>query len=512
VFVLNAKAGRFGEFLRAAESGDLPEGSVLIVENLDRMSRQTPRQAFSTFLRVMEAGIGIVTLSSDEIYDKASVDKDPFKLFGCLAEMTRANNESKYKSERVAAAWSRKRAAAREKSLPLTDRIPGWLLCERDAMGRRTFKEDKDKADIVRRIFAETDQGLGRRAIVKGLNRDGKASFLSESAWQPSSVIKIIRARTTIGEYQPYKRDGNGRRMPDGDPIKDYYPAVIDEALWIRANAAVTVRRTNSSGRPSAEVVNLIRGLARCACGKSMLFLNKGKPPKGGRYYVCSAAAREAKCDNRRLWNSRDVERYLLHQVDPARVVAAFEPATERSPPSLKDYELRIAELTAMKKEAMEGWLRHAGTPLALDLEEQAQSLTEQIVELSKKRDEEAAAERSRPHLRTTRSAILTVAALAAKFEGSTPEERTALRTSLLQQMRTAFSEVVFRPHAIVGLVELPEKPKSLKGAFGLPRPIVIRRSEKGERYFLGHVFFSDDPEEMAGFDGGKGIIRPRFA
>jgi hypothetical protein len=37
-------------------------------------------------------------------------------------------------------------------------------------------------------------------------------------------------------------------------------------------------------------------------------------------------------------------------------------------------------------------------------------------------------------------------------------------------------------------------------------------RGAERERYFLRHVFFRDDPEEMAGMDGGKGIVFPSYA
>ena len=36
----NAKSGAFGEFLAAVESGYIEAGSVLLVESLDRVSRQ----------------------------------------------------------------------------------------------------------------------------------------------------------------------------------------------------------------------------------------------------------------------------------------------------------------------------------------------------------------------------------------------------------------------------------------------------------------------------------------
>jgi DNA invertase Pin-like site-specific DNA recombinase len=121
----NSRTGNFGEFLRAARAGELPKDSVLLVENLDRVSRQTPRKALSQFLEVIDLGIGVVTLTDDEWFTAESLDEDAsgMKLFASLMVMIRANNESRVKGERVAAAWSKKRAAAREKSVPLSDRI-----------------------------------------------------------------------------------------------------------------------------------------------------------------------------------------------------------------------------------------------------------------------------------------------------------------------------------------------------------------------------------------------------
>jgi len=509
----NARTGGFGEFLRAAESGELPKDSVLLVENLDRVSRQTPRKALELFLRVIGLGVGLVTLTDNELYTAESLDADPtgMKLFASLMVMIRANAESRLKGERVAAAWSRKRLAAREKSVPLSDRIPGWLVPGRDAAGRRTFALDDERAEIVRRIFADTVQGFGRRAIVKRLNRDGKKSFLSESGWQPSSVIKIIRARTTVGEYQPHRRDETGRRVPDGDPIKGYYPAVIEESLWLSANSAVDVRRKNAAGRPHAEVANLLRGLARCSCGERMLFLNKGRPPKGGNYYVCSAAARDAGCENKRLWRAREVEQYLLHQLDPARLTSAFEPAAERTGPSPQEYDARIAGLATQKEKALDLLLANEDDVLAPDLRRRAESLVAQIEDLKRLREAAAAAERSRPHLPTLKSSIDAVAALATKLDVSTAQERTTIRTGIVQHLRTLFAKISFSKHAIVGVIELPAKPKAMKTWFGIPKPIQVKVLDGRERYFYGHLIFTDLPEELDAHDGVTGIMGARY-
>lgn len=89
----------------------------------------------------------------------------------------------------------------------MTDRIPGWLVSTGDQAGRRTYSADEERADIVRRTFTETVQGFGRRAIARGLNRDGKTVIPFRDKLATSNVIKITRARTTVGEYQPHRRD-----------------------------------------------------------------------------------------------------------------------------------------------------------------------------------------------------------------------------------------------------------------------------------------------------------------
>jgi hypothetical protein len=139
----------------------------------------------------------------------------------------------------------------------------------------------------------------------KFLQNDGRAK--SSPASRRELTASWISSRAVLGEYQPHKRDRSGKRVQDGAAIKGYYPAIIDEGLWIKANAAVARRQKGAAGRPQAEAANLIRGLARCTCGARMEFINKGRPPKGTRYYVCESAARQAGCERiRKIAQSRD--------------------------------------------------------------------------------------------------------------------------------------------------------------------------------------------------------------
>src|SRR5438445_10301371 len=49
--------GALGRFLTAAKEGKIPAGSVLLVESLDRISRQQVRKSLGLFLSIIDAGI-----------------------------------------------------------------------------------------------------------------------------------------------------------------------------------------------------------------------------------------------------------------------------------------------------------------------------------------------------------------------------------------------------------------------------------------------------------------------
>ena len=59
----NATVGALGAFRKAVIEGGVPQGSYLIVESLDRISRQTVRKAVRTLEDIVEAGVCVVDLS-----------------------------------------------------------------------------------------------------------------------------------------------------------------------------------------------------------------------------------------------------------------------------------------------------------------------------------------------------------------------------------------------------------------------------------------------------------------
>lgn len=100
----NADVGALGAFLEAVEQGSIKKDSILVVENLDRLSRQHFEEGYLLIKRITHAGINVVTLSDNKMYHAGS-QLELVDMITMIVGFERANQESKFKSERVGAAW-----------------------------------------------------------------------------------------------------------------------------------------------------------------------------------------------------------------------------------------------------------------------------------------------------------------------------------------------------------------------------------------------------------------------
>ncbi|MEX0741792.1 MAG: recombinase family protein, partial [Phycisphaeraceae bacterium] len=106
-------------------------------------------------------------------------------------------------------------------------------------------------------------------------------------SWYASYVRKILFNRAVLGEMQPHvMRDG--KRIPQGQPIEAFFPAVVDKALWHRAHRAIKSRRKRPSGRADAWV-GLMSGLLVDSLGSTWIHLCKN-----GRHQFVSDKGRRA--------------------------------------------------------------------------------------------------------------------------------------------------------------------------------------------------------------------------
>jgi len=138
--------------------------------------------------------------------------------------------------------------------------------------------------------------GLGVNSIAKLLNQqDPPPAWLPTRGWQFSTINKILHNPSVIGIFQPQTKE-NGKRTPVGAPIEGYYPRIISEEKYYYVQEVF--KQSSLHGGSNGKVLNLFGYIAKCGyCGASMVFINKGKKPKGGQYLVCDYARRGVGCD-----------------------------------------------------------------------------------------------------------------------------------------------------------------------------------------------------------------------
>jgi len=313
----NAETGALRAFLKAVEQDEVPRGSYLLVESLDRVTRNSILEAQSLFLLIINAGITLVTLSDRREYSKESINANPTELIVSIAVMMRGHEESATKSRRLTDAYERNRKAAiarLENGKPFTRMLPPWLRCPKKAHKITVISE---RAKVVQRIFTMAEEGLGQHAIAQRLNAEGVPTFgglgkqRKADAWHRSYVKKLLTNSAVVGTFMPQQRrtdaQGSRKRVPL-DPVENYFPAIVERDLFERV--ASRLRAFGPRGRnAAAEPKSVFAGLIRCAhCGGTVTRMVKGP---GNVYLICSRVNRKLGC-KRQAVRYEDAERALV--------------------------------------------------------------------------------------------------------------------------------------------------------------------------------------------------------
>jgi DNA invertase Pin-like site-specific DNA recombinase len=368
--------GEFGRFLSLVKEDRIKPGSFLLVESLDRLSRDKVNIALGQLLNLLGTGIKVVTLSDKRTYSNDSPDLAT-ELIVSIAVMMRAHNESSEKGSRVAEAWRKKRELARSDKTPNGAACPYWLKLVDGA-----HQPVQERVDVIRRIFDMTIAGYGQTAISRKLNEDGIPVFGSTRStrekprnksglWGTSSVQKILQNRALLGEYQPTHLIGRVRQN-DGDPIQGYYPEVITQDVFLQAKAARAQRQTSGSTKQSRNF-NIWQGIAKCQlCGDAMHLINKGRPPKGYTYLQCYST-KKGKCGNGsiRIEQTEAVFKEILTNVDSMSLIHGRSAEVRKT---LEVEEGKLALIASKLEQAIEAHTAYPslrGAKLLRDLEEE---------------------------------------------------------------------------------------------------------------------------------------------
>jgi len=445
----NFKTGALGRFLSMVENGQIPKGSYLLIESLDRLSREAVPDALTLFMAIINAGIVIVTLGEDrQIYSRSGLNGDWTKLIIGLAVMSRGHEESQTKSERIRAVAKRKREQAREGKGHITSITPAWIDAERIDASRYAFTLNHH-AETVRVIYEMAARGLGATAIARKLNADGVPAFKSKDGWY-QSIIKALLLRTdVIGAFQPH-RVVDGKRVPDGDPIAGYFPAAIDKDLFLRVQAM----RSNPGrpGRKGNTFANLFTGLCHCThCGGPMTMkISRVKGNENGRYLVCANYVRGHRCkDGKRHFRYEPFEAAVLDHVSEINLAETLR--GKRFDHAQKEVDEMIAALTLQLEE-----LHRKEQRLAQAVEDDNQPLDAILTLLKVRQAERQTIEAQLRHQHAERQRLThrhndpidtcsRIAMLRRSWEKTTDETtRYSLRSEVHAAIREFITEIVF--------------------------------------------------------------------
>lgn len=333
----NRLKGELAEFMQLAVNGKLAPHPVLVLESLDRFSRQDIDDSEPAVMEILKAGVAVHVKFTGQTFTRAST-VDLGDRIQIMVALKAAFNYSQQLSERVTAAKHRKLARLENgEAVNIRDYAPRWFKWNVNAKKL----ELNDNAEAVRTIFREYQAGKSLNAIACLLNGTNVKAFLGGD-WTKQTIRKILSNPATYGEFKgkegvfpavvskeqfeavqlvlsrnsgaklskkPLKDDPKtwGQCESYKQALKAWYkqngltpkPEADDSETWSghksyeEALKAFNPQGFGKRGRTS-KIVNIFRGLVRCSsCGKAMS-MHTGRTHK---YYRCDTATMNA-CEN----------------------------------------------------------------------------------------------------------------------------------------------------------------------------------------------------------------------
>lgn len=382
-------SGALGVFLAAVQGGQVPPGSVLVVEALDRLSRAEPIQAQAQLAQIVNAGITVVTASDGKSYSRETLKANPMDLVYSLLVMIRAHEESDTKSKRVSASirklcegW----LAGTYRGLIRNGKDPQWLrLNESDQWEFVT-----ERAEAVRLVVDMYTHGYGAAPIVQELHKRGLR--LTDIEARQDHIYRLIKVRALTGH----------KELTVGDQtylLPGYYPALITQAQWDEMRDTASTR-TRAKVRGPIPSILTGHGITTCGyCGGAMasqtmtsrLHMSKtGKVQPGNMRIRCFNATQPIagmKCMGGGSCRSGAVERAIINFCSDMLNLRSLYGHDRQEGPRAKLAEIRaqIAEqqkkldrITAAILEASDEGVPTSFARAARQLEEAIEKLREQ--------------------------------------------------------------------------------------------------------------------------------------
>ncbi|KTS10281.1 hypothetical protein SB2_06990 [Methylobacterium radiotolerans] len=377
----HAEKGALSRLLELLEGDRWPHPRVLVIENVDRLGREPLLDALDRFQRLIRAGVMVVVCDMNRLeLDRESLNREPWRLDMVIHAMRRAHDESKRKSELVAAAWKFRIRKAVQSGAAVKGYVgPPWVSVDpvTKAYGIITA-QDRAAADTVRQIFDWRATGLSVHGICKRLNAAGTPFFRANTApgqvrqgFHQPYISELLKNRQVLGEHA----------FKAGEVIQSYFPAVVTPELFHRVQQSDTAR-DHTRGRKGAELSNLFTGMAKCShCGGSMQMGRNRAGPNATKFLFCSQSKRRFQCaSGGKFVNYRHLEKAVLDHLPSIPWIDIVRAETPDDPRPAMDHaiaevEIAMAETKAIRDRAQDLVLRGHEEPFLATVVEKTAEL-----------------------------------------------------------------------------------------------------------------------------------------
>lgn len=274
------KRGAFGVFLSLVENGIVKPGSVLIIESLDRMSREQPYKAQSTLNDLVDADITIITTMDKKVFNKETLSKDPLgTMIMSVLEMVRAHNESLVKQERsIDAIVEQITMHENGEVADVAGAIPFWISRKpkppntpKKVKGGFRFNEHESTIRLIVDMYNNQRKGL--RPISRELLERKIPSPKGGKTWGVSTISSVLANPSLCGrKIFKLRYLSDGKQIETEYLLESYFPAIMSEEDF-DAMQAIKKRKAGST-RGRGKWVYLLTNYgekSRCAkCGASI--------------------------------------------------------------------------------------------------------------------------------------------------------------------------------------------------------------------------------------------------
>lgn len=340
----NAKDGALGRFIDAVENKLIPDNSWLVVENLDRISREDIMSAQRLFMTLLELGITVVTGMDKKAYNKQIVTDNPMDLMYSIMLFARAHEESKTKSKRTYG----NALSIIEKYNNGERSVDGYAIAIKSVGANMWFSDCSDGSvkkhpiyfPIAQEIISlAIDKGMGSHSIVRYLNSTypnilPKVKNNKNGSWSLNRISQFFKSESLFGIKKFDDLDGQDYIL------RDYYPPLCDEDTFYKIRS---MRKGRNVKPEHTDKVYLFLGrdIIKCGhCGAKMTSHTSNANKEKGKYdkfrYKCASGQNATgKC---RAWTFNAI--WLDHVIVALAANHVFRPLHKS-----KDLDLAIKGL-----------------------------------------------------------------------------------------------------------------------------------------------------------------------